>query len=147
MWSYLRRRCSSRFVFMAEDDFTYDAPINLNDLIEVLYAQPHLRQMALLRHAYYEKEKEAGSILNERPGTYAEAEWNGHRWLEHRNFWTSNPCLFHRALCGTDWPNQENSETVYTRVLNQDRAARMAFWGHGEELITHIGHRRAGDGY
>lgn len=148
MWEYLTRRCSSEWVFLLEEDFTFDVEIDLDPMIDVLRENPHLRQMALLRHACYPREHAAGGIIQEDPEAYTRAEdGRGNRWLEHRKFWTSNPCLFHRSLCATPWPNAAHSETVYTQVLNRDPASRMAFWGHGEELITHIGENRTGTGY
>ncbi|GMU51005.1 MAG: hypothetical protein AMXMBFR33_01510 [Candidatus Xenobia bacterium] len=147
MWSYLRRRCNSGYVFQTEDDFTFDVPIDLDRMIDILQDQPHLSQLALLRHPYYPRELAAGSIIAEHPEAYTKCEVDGARWLEHRLYWTCNPSLFRRSLCETPWPDVKSSERGYTDVLNRDPANRMAYWGHGEELVTHIGAERAGNNY
>lgn len=149
MWQYLTNRCDSRWVFLAEDDFTYDVPVNLDKMAGILERQPYLRQLALLRHPYYPRELEAGSIIAEHPDSYLAASDGDDEWLEHRLYFTANPSLFERSLCEREpWPGSvSSSERVYTDRLNRDPASRMAYLGHGEEMVTHIGSYRAGSGY
>jgi hypothetical protein len=149
MWEYLTNRCTSRWVFLAEDDFTYDVPVDLTKMSNILRRHPHLRQLALLRHPYYPRELEAGSIIKEHPEDY-EAKTDGEdRWLEHRLYFTANPSLFERSLTSREpWPvGVASSERVYTDRLNKDPNSRMAYLGHGEEVVTHIGSYRAGKDY
>lgn len=148
MWSYLRRRCQTGYVFQTEDDFLYDVPVDLDPMIDLLRDQPHLSQLALLRHAYYPRELEAGGIIAEHPEAYQRREEGDARWLEHRLYWTCNPSLFRRSLCSTHpWPTAKSSERAFTDTLNRDPSNRMAYLGHGQELVTHIGAERAGTGY
>lgn len=63
MWRYLRDRAKGTFVFAAEDDFTYDRPVDLAPMIRTLDDNGHLRQIALLRHPAYPREHEAGGVL------------------------------------------------------------------------------------
>jgi glycosyltransferase involved in cell wall biosynthesis len=147
MWVYLRRRCTSDYVFQAEDDFLYDQPVDLGPMLVTLENNPHLRQLALLRHAYYPKELEAGSIINEHPEDYEIVHANGHSRVEHRLYFTANPSLFPRSLTAVPWPTGKSSERAYTDVLNRDPLSRFAYWGSGEELVTHIGAVRAGTDY
>jgi hypothetical protein len=53
MWAYLAGRAKGEYVFQAEDDFVYDRPVDLEPMIDTLRANPHLRQLALLRGPYY----------------------------------------------------------------------------------------------
>lgn len=147
LWSYLDRRCSSEYVFLAEDDFTYDADVELEPMIETLEDNPHLRQLALLRHPYYPRELEAGSLIAEHPDAFELMNSRPHPFLEHRLYFTANPSLFRRSLTKTPWPDAPSSERVYTELLNRDPASRFAYWGAGDELVTHIGAVRAGSGY
>ena len=144
MWTYLGRRCDSRWVFLAEDDFTYDAPVDLEAMAAILVANPHLRHLALLRHPFYPREFEAGSILKEHPEAYTQRGG----FIEHREYFTANPSLFARDLVKAEmWPAGPSSERLYTEQLNRDPDSRMAYLGSGEETITHIGAVRAGGNY
>lgn len=148
LWTYLRRRCDSAFVFLAEDDFIYERDVDLDVFADTLMAQPHLRQMALLRKPYYQLELEAGGIVEQKPEAYAPAgNGNGLSWLEHREYFTANPSLFRRSLCEVPWPAGHSSERLYTERLNLDPGSRFAYWGHGEPWIEHIGAVRAGSNY
>jgi len=147
MWSYLDRRCQSDYVFQAEDDFLYDEPIDLEPMIQTLAQNPYLRQLALLRDAYYPRELEAGGIIAEHPEAYEHVHANGHSRVEHRLYFTANPSLFRRSLCRTPWPSAPSSERVYTDLLNRDPNSRFAYWGDGTPVIRHIGAERIGTGY
>jgi hypothetical protein len=58
--AYLAKRAKGEYVFQAEDDFVYDRPVSLEPMIDTLRDEPHVRQLALLRGAYYARELEAG---------------------------------------------------------------------------------------
>jgi hypothetical protein len=143
MWRYLSKRAKGEYIFMAEDDFTYERPVDLHPMIEALGSNPHLVQMALLRDAFYQDEQETGGIL----GWPEPAFDRKHDWLEHNLFFTANPSLFRRALTATAWPSGHHSETLFGKIVFADKRNRAAFWGQGEEWIKHIGRVRAGVGY
>lgn len=147
LWKYLDRRCVSEFVFLAEDDFTYDRDVELGPMIETLRENDHLRQVALLRHPYYPRELEAGGIVQEHPEAYELQNSRPYPFLEHRLYFTANPSLFRRSLTATPWPNGTSSEKLYTDLLNRNPSSRFAYWGTGDPWITHIGAVRAGTGY
>ena len=50
------------FVFHLEDDFTFNAKVNLDELAQVLTAFPYLAQIVLKRQPVNESEKQAGGI-------------------------------------------------------------------------------------
>lgn len=143
MWGYLRKRAKGDYIFAVEDDFTYERPVDLHDLLAVLRRDPDLAQMALLRDPCYPDEKETGGILGWPIPAFTFRE----SWFEHRQFFTLNPSLFRRSLTDRTWPSGKHSETLFGKSLFNDKAVRVAFWGQGEEWIRHIGEIRAGTGY
>jgi hypothetical protein len=161
MWRYLSKRAQGEFIFQAEDDFLYDRDVDLDAMARVLEAQPKLLQLALLRDPYYQDEKETGGILGWPEPAFTRVGSNGTVRLEHRLFFTANPSLFRRSLTETPWPSEQqsrrilkrredqmpSSETAFGQIVLADPDARVAFWGEGEQWISHIGAVRAGVGY
>lgn len=161
MWSYLRRRAVGDYVFQTEDDFTFDRDVDLQQLVDTLRTDPKLLQIALLRDAYYQDEQETGGILGWPEPAFTRVGVNGTSRLEHRLFFTANPSLFRRSLTDTPWPSEQqsrrilkrredqmpSSETAFGQIILADPAARVAFWGDGEQWVSHIGAVRAGVGY
>jgi len=161
MWRYLAKRAVGEYVFQAEDDFEYVRDVDLAPMIDTLRVNPDLQQIALLRDAFYQDEKETGGILGWPEPAFSKQGWKGHYRLEHRLFFTANPSLFRRSLTETPWPTDEqsrrvlgrrpdqspSSETAFGRLVLADPKKRVAFWGAGEEWIRHIGAVRAGVGY
>jgi hypothetical protein len=148
MWGYLGRRAVGQYVFQAEDDFLFDRDIELTDLIDVAEARPNLTQIALLRHPAYQSEIDKGGVLGWPSESFRPVSFNGHTWLEHRNFWTANPSLFRRSLVqDVPWPSGKSSERVFADQVFRDTNAYAGFWGAGDAYITHLGSVRAGSGY
>lgn len=146
MWTYLGRHTKGDYVFAVEDDFTYERPVDLAELVNVLRSEPKLVQVALLRDACYGDEKDGEAIGNilgwPRPAfTFRDG------WFEHRLFFTLNPTLFRKSLTTVPWPSGHHSETIFGKRLLADKSARSAFMGDGSEWIRHIGQVRAGSGY
>jgi len=149
MWRYLRgdEFAGHEWVMHAEDDFVYEREVDARDLRMVLQRHPHLTQMALLRQAWFPAERRAGGIVERDPDAYRPAAEGPHRWLEHRLWFTLNPCLYSRRLCRRGWPRGRRHEWRFGRELCEDSTARFGIWGGGEPWVTHIGERRAGHGY
>ncbi len=144
MWRYLAKRAQGAYVFQAEDDFTYEHPVDLDPMIAALADNPHLTQMALLRDSFYAREQEQGGILGHPEPAFERKA----AWLEHRLFWTANPSLFRKSLTAIPWPVGNHSETLFGNTVLRDPRARSAFWGDASEpSIRHIGAVRAGSGY
>lgn len=142
--------CPERFVFHLEDDFTFNRPVDLLELADVLDENPCLVQLAFRRQPWNAEEKAAGGIVEQHPGDYEDMIDHAHRhWLEHRRFFTTNPSLYRRTLCHEVWPDGEHSEGHFTHQLLADPAVRFGFWGAREsgEWVTHIGDVRVGSGY
>lgn len=147
MWTYLSKRAQGEYIFATEDDFIYPEPVDLEPMILTLRDNPHLAQLALLRDAFYQDEKETGGILGWPEPAFTLVGQNGTSRLEHRLFFTCNPSLFRKSLTARPWPIGKHSETLFGKQLLNDRRLRFAFWGNRVELTKHIGETRAGTGY
>ena len=147
MWSYLAKRAKGDYIFATEDDFLYPQPVDLEPLITTLRDNSYLAQIALLRDAFYQDERETGGILGWPEPAFRKVGNNGTTRLEHRLFWTCNPSVFRRSITARPWPHGKHSETLFGKELMANQNTRFAFWGGGEELTKHIGAVRAGVGY
>jgi len=140
----------AHYVFHLEQDFTFNRPAGVAGMAQVLRARPHLAQLALRRQPWNAAERAAGGIVEQHPDDYVERALGPYRWLEHRRFFTTNPCLYRRWICAQDWPDGPESEGRFGIELLQRRPdMRFAFWGARDsgEAVTHIGEMRAGVGY
>jgi hypothetical protein len=148
IWEYESQQNGqgSPFIFHLEEDFTFDRDVDLDDLISVLEYDESLAQVALLRHAWAPAEKRVGGIIQERPDTYEHLLADGIPYLRHRNFWTTNPCVYRRSLIDDGWPDTRGSEQTFGRS-QWSKGRFAAFIGDGEPWVTHIGDVRVGIGY
>lgn len=140
----------AEWVVHLELDFTFNAPVALDQMLTVLQKNPYLVQMALKRQPVNEAEREAGGIVEMWPDEYEQRTVRGHVWTEHRLFFTTNPSVYPVALCHRGWPQVERSEEAFTNLLLPDPKMRFAFWGgkFDPPLVEHIGDRHAeGNGY
>jgi hypothetical protein len=148
LWRYLGTRSwPYDYALLTEDDFVFERDVELGPMIRTLAENDHLVQVALLRGAFYQAERDAGGILGHPIEEFEAAGDDAVGWLEHRRFFTLNPTVVRRSLFGTRWPVAEHSEAVFGRQLFADKAARSALWGHGETWVRHLGEVRAGAGY
>lgn len=147
-WRYLSD-LPQRYVLSVEDDFTYNRPVDLLAMAEILDWYPHIVQMALRRQPWNAEEKAAGGIVEQHPDDYTDHSDGDNHWLEHRRFLTTNPSLFRTELCKRGWPDVKHSEGVITHQLLDDPSVRFAFWGKRSDdpWVTHIGEQRNGTGY
>lgn len=151
-WHYLNTTAEvdqARYLFHLEDDFVLYRPVDLAAMIRVLATSEHLVQLALRRQPWNDAERAAGGIVEQYPDDYLDVRARGFEWLEHRRFFTTNPSLYRRSLCWSDWPTGSDSEGVFTHRLLEDPLVRFGFWGARDsgEWCDHIGAERAGTGY
>lgn len=158
-WTFISLFSEADYVFHLEDDFVFNSPVDLRAMAGVLAACPHLAQMALRRQPWNDAERAAGGVVEQHPGSYIEISGgdDGHAWLEHRRFFTTNPCLYRRELCAAGWPPGAESEGRFGLSLLEHGLpwgvagpdVRFGFWGSRDsgEAVEHIGHQRAGVGY
>lgn len=151
-WQGLRLHCRAPYVFHLEDDFTFNRPVDLVDMVGILERHPHLVNLALRRQPWNAYEAAAGGIIEQHPDAYMEQRDDLARepWLEHRLFFTTNPGLYHRTLIADDWPEGPESEGRFTHsLLQSDEDLRFGYYGAkaSGEWVHHIGNSRAGIGY
>lgn len=150
-WSVIAReydRCD--YIFDLEDDFTFNRPVDLNEMAKVLDEFPHVQQIALMRQAWNDKERRAGGLLQSIEEHLTETRWSGLHWMEHRLFWTTNPSLYRTSLISRGWPEVEHSEGHFGISLMDEHPDNcFAFWGRKEDSpwVRHIGEHRVGTGY
>lgn len=137
------------YVFHFEMDFTFRRPVPLERIVAVLQRQPYLAQICLKRQPVNAAEKAAGGIIECDPDSYTQRVEHGDIWTEHRCCFSTNPCVYPAALCHQGWPQEPQSEGVFTHRLLADPDVRFAFWGAKTDppMVDHIGDARAGNGY
>lgn len=139
------------YLFSTEDDFTLTRAVDLEAMTQVLADHDHLTQLALRRQPWNPTEAAAGGIVESRPKDYTDcADVDGHAWLEHRVFHTTNPSLIpRRVLAAHPWPTVPHSEGVFSADVFTDPQARAGYWGARDsgEWCRHIGTVRVGRGY
>lgn len=137
------------WIFHLEDDFLFTRHVDVRAMTRVLEHHPDLVQMALRRQPWNEEEKAAGGIVELHPGQYTSCGEGTVFWLEHRMFFTTNPCLYPKWVRDRSWPQCDYSEGVFTHQLFADPNLKSAFWGKAEDppWVFHIGQHRTGTGY
>lgn len=149
LWRYANTRpWGYEYAFVTEDDFEIERPVPVDAMMRTLALNQHLLQVALLRDAFYEAERERGGILGHPSEEFLARSEAGATWLEHRRFFTLNPTLVRRSIFARPWPTARHSEAVFGRdAFRMNRFARSALWGSGETWVRHLGEIRAGVGY
>lgn len=149
-WDALRSESIADWVLHVEQDFTWNRPVDLADLQNVMTKRPNLAQIAMLRQAWNSQEIEAGGLIETNPDCYIpHLDGQGREWLEHDLFFTTNPSLYRRSLIDMfDWPEGLESEGRFGIKL-KEAGFRFAFWGARDDgpLVHHIGDERTGTGY
>lgn len=148
MWRYFAAEESNPWIWHAEDDFLYDRDVNLEAVIETMNVRPELVQMALRRQPWNAQERAAGGIVESNPAAFYDQQVNS-PYLAHRQFFTTNPCLYRTALCSLGWPEDPHSEGKFGARLLEDPNTKFGFWGDraSRPWVEHVGKERAGVGY
>ena len=156
-WMQLTARSKAQHVFHLEADFTFNRGVDLPAMVDVLDDNPHLVQLALRRQPWNGEEHAAGGIVEQHPEAYHDrTDQAGRQWLQHRLFFTTNPCLYRATLCSYGWPSGPQSEGHFGQTLLRSGSPEVSaslvhfgFWGGRDSgpAVEHIGHTRAGTGY
>ena len=144
-WTWIRRNTDSHYIFHMEDDFVFNETVWLSRLSEILDTHPYIAQLAFKRQPWNDKEIAAGGIIEQDPDAFTDFE----EWCEHRKFFTTNPCIYRRALLDIGWPDGLNSEGMFGIKLLENPQLKFAFYGKKFDppKVTHIGDKRVGKGY
>lgn len=146
IFNFLQGR-TEKYVFWLEEDFTFDRDVDLLDLVELLEEHPEYSQAQLLRQSWYPVEVEAGGIIERNPERFTLRDFGGDRpcAIEHREYWTWNPCLFRREeIIDRTYPLRGDHEQRFgLQLLREDIDRRFAIVGDGAPWVTHIGAEKA----
>lgn len=130
----------AEFLFHLEDDFTFNANIDLEAMCGVLDRWPSLTQLVLKRQPWSPEEIQAGGQIETAPELYHEwHDLSGHHWVEHRRLFSFNPCLIPARTFAQEWGPVLESDV--TATLNLNPCNRFAYWGRRDDppLCHHIG--------
>jgi hypothetical protein len=140
-----------------EDDFTVTRPVDLDQLVALQQAHPHLAQVCLRRQPWG-AEVPHGGFMEMAPQWYTDRSDGRFDWVETTRNWTTNPSVYRKQICQVGWPEGKDSEGHWGFKL-RDRGlpwgvpgdqVRFGFWGSrdgGRDWIFHIGDERVGSGY
>jgi hypothetical protein len=129
-------RTGATHIFHTEEDFTYDVPIDLDELADLLEWDPQLAQVVLKRDPYSWPEIEAGGFMELRPSQYVDRDSPVGPWVDHRKLFSSNPSLIPRQVVQLGFVGEANFGKVCV-----DAGYRFAYWGRTTDppRVTHIG--------
>lgn len=136
------------WIFWLEDDFTFNEPIDLPDLMLTMAEDPNLCQIMLKRQPWFPDEIAAGGFMERNLKAYTQVKRGNRVWAEHQlGYWT-NPHLTRASFMARhEWPTGAGSEARFgDRVVKGER--RSAVWGAiGSAPLVHHDGDRTGDGY
>ncbi|HCR52128.1 TPA: hypothetical protein DIV48_00585 [Candidatus Kaiserbacteria bacterium] len=148
-WQKLKED-ANEWVFHLEDDFLFMEDVAVADMIKVMGNNPHLKEIVLLRQPIGSRERKKGGIIASHPERYEDKTDGVHYWVEHRNNFSCNPCVYNKSLVyDYPWPDVPYSERQYGRMLFKDANAKCAYWGKRTDAprVMHIGDVRVGLNY
>lgn len=138
------------WVFYLEHDFEITRPVDLTQIEQTMQANPQVCQMALMRDAVNDQEKQAGGLFESRAGQYTlKVSEIGWVWHEHTSYFTTNPSLMRtKFLRDNPWPaDQPQCEGIFGfQVRSREPSTTFGVWGDGTPWCEHIG-ARDGFGY
>ena len=155
-WRRLSKVIGLTHIFHLEDDFVPSSSLALGEMVHLLDRWPHLAQVAFKRQPWNDAEVAAGGIIELDPDSFIERVADGRSWIEHRKFFTTNPCMYRASLVEVGWPRVDFSEGVFTHQLLREGTpevsadeVRFAFVGKVGDgpRVEHVGAVRAGTGY
>lgn len=128
---------SPDYVFHVEEDWLFNEPVDIDGMISILEADPWLAQVVLRRDPA-RGEGPQGYIGNN-PTAYTQRAG----YLEHRQGFWLNPCLYPTRVTYTGWPDGGH-EHHFTEVLLAEGYHFGVLGTHDDPpRVTHIGNERA----
>ena len=136
------------YIFHVEEDFTFEVDVDIDRMISILKMAPHLWQVALKRQPVNAEEAEVGGFMQQDPGAYRQYYSNFDPslvWVEHRKFFTLNPCVYSIDITRPLWPKGGGEKEFSEHVFRNEESA-CAFLGMVDDppLVDHIGNYRGG---
>ena len=135
-----------------EEDWMLFRPLDVDEIIDALCANPHIAQMRVPRtvwHSdYHRLDLDAGSLLiYHLNDDKAQLVAKRNHWYETRGhfyFWSHNPSVFHRNVLDNKYPQTQSHEYDFgIQLLKREAKATVGFWAQNpyDAYITHIGFR------
>lgn len=152
-WARIRES-EDRFdlIFHLEEDWLFDRAFSIAQMALVLERRPEIAQVALKRGPANDDEARAGGVVELHPEAFQECALDPElcqvRYLEHRQFFTTNPSVYRRSLVDAyEYPEAPECEGKFACTLRAE-GATFAYWGArvSEPWIIHTG-QRTGFGY
>ena len=143
--------------FHMEQDFSFNRPVPLDELVALVEDYPHLCEVTLRRQAVG-AEVPHGGFMQMAPQWYEERSDERRSWVETTRNFSTNPSLYRTELCGIGWPDAPDSEGHFGFMVREaglpwgvaGEDVRFGFWGsmeNGAEWVHHLGEERAGVRY
>lgn len=129
---------TSDFVWHMEEDFLLTERVDIESMARVLDEHEDLAHLVLKRQPWSQPEIDAGGIIEQYPQDFTDRDG----WVEHRKFFSLNPCLVPRRVYELGFP--EGSEPAVTEML-LGKGFYFGYWGKREDppRCLHIGEVRA----
>ena len=131
------------YVWHAEDDMVYSAPVDVEEIAGLLAEHPGLAQISLKRQPVNAEEIEAGGFMQRSPGEWHQRDG----YVVHRTLFTFNPCLVPRRIIELAMrePGDGLERGITETLLAHDYTFAVLGMIEDEPLIQHVGeHRSAG---
>jgi hypothetical protein len=141
-WGLAVQDPSVEYVFHAEDDFTYNVPVDLERMGAILDDNPDLAQLALKRQPVNYDERTAGDLFAAHPANTWE-QWPG--FIEHSLTFTTNPCLIPRRVIQIVLRHGVPTAEVALTHFLREHGYRLAYLGEigDSPRVHHIGDERS----
>jgi hypothetical protein len=141
-WENVPEDCD--YIWHQENDFIFTDKVYIEKFAAVLES-PIIYQVACLRQAWSEHEKQYGGIYQSAPNLFKDARFNDLDIVIHKEYFTHNPSLYRRDVIA-QIPNY--TEYSFKEYLMRKRAGYFAYWGKltDKNLVEHIGYTKRGVG-
>ncbi len=125
------------YVFHVEQDFTFNEPIDLDDLVRILKDHDELANVTLKRQPYSPVEEAAGDFMRVNSSWYTDRDG----YVEWSKIFCCNPSLVRREVIELAPFKSEGDFAAVCR----EAGYRFAFYGQKADppRVTHIGEYRA----
>jgi hypothetical protein len=129
------------YIWHQENDFVFLEKVNIESLMTVLES-PIIIQCALVRQAWFEDERQCGSLMNTRPERWKSANVSGIDIVAHKDHFTFNPSLYKRKWLAHINPFGEYDLRNYYMAKNP--SLYFSYFGKKEDShrVLHIGERK-----
>ncbi len=133
---------SPDYVFHVEEDWTFPARVDVDEMVAILEADHWLAQVALRRQPA--AGEGPGGYIGDDPGGFTQAHLGESPYLVHRKGFWLNPCLYPLRVTYGGWPDHGHEHHFTRRLI--DEGYHFGILGTHDDAprVEHIGYDRAG---